>query len=148
MISNIFTFWTISRILYSLIFLSIHGYILKFLNEIEAKKDCPLNDSWKLKNGKLICSILLIISGINIFIPASKFLSNLPIIGSSYVLLFCLILFTELFIIHRISMDLSDDYKQQCKPKGYNFIIDFSYDKGITECIIYTAVLAIIFFYL
>jgi hypothetical protein len=148
MISDIFSLWTIIRILYSLIFLSIHGYILQFTRDIELKKDCPLKDSWKVKNSKLLSSLLIVVSGINVVIPASKFLSNLPIIGSSYVLLFCLCLFAELFLVHRLSISLTDEYKKQCKPKGYNFLLEFFYNKGITECAIYTGVLAMIFFYL
>ena len=148
MISELFSFWTILRILYSLIFASTHGYILKFTKDIEAKKDCPLKDSWKVSNGKLLSSLLIVIAGINVFIPASKFLSTLPIIGSSYVLLFCLGLFGELFIIHRLAMDLTSEYKKQCKPKGYSFLIEFFENKGIMECGIYTMVLAMIFFYL
>ena len=143
-----FSFWTIARIVYSIAFALLHIYISQFVSSIEKRKNCPLKNTWKINNGKLLSSLLIIVAAINVFVPASKFLSTLPVIGSGYVFLFCLVLLVELFIINRIAINMNDDEYKGCRPKGYNMIIDFFGNKTITDCMIYTSVLALIFFYL
>lgn len=145
-----FSFWTILRIIYSLIFTIACGYVSNFIQAIADKKKCPLSEGWRITNGKLISSILMIIGAINIFIPVSKFLSTLPIIGSSYVLLFVLAVFLLLFIINRLSINIADREDNRCKITGYgyNTVIDFFNERTIMECIYLTIIISIIFFYL
>lgn len=90
----------------------------------------------------------MIIGAINIFIPASKFLSTLPIIGSSYVLLFVLAVFILLFIINRLSINITEREDNSCKLKGYKTLIQFFNNRNILECIYITIIISIIFFYL
>ena len=143
-----FTFWSILRITYSLIFTIICLYFTQFINAIEEKKKCPLSEGWRITNGKIIGSLLMIVGLVNIFIPASKFLSTLPIVGSSYVLLFVLALFGELFIINRLSINIDESDNSDCNLKGYDTIIDFFSNTNFTECIYYTVIISVIFFYL
>jgi hypothetical protein len=143
-----FSIWTILRIIYSLLFTLGNIYINQFLNAIEEKKKCPLSKGWRITNGKLLSSLLMIVGLVNIFVPASKFLSTIPLIGSSYVLLFVLTLFTVFFIVDRIVENMNDDANYKCKPKGYDMIINFFNDKSIMECIYYTIGISILFFYL
>jgi len=143
-----FSFWTILRIIYSLLFTAINIYITQFIKGIEDKKDCELSTGWRITNGKFISSILMIVGIINIFIPASKFLSTLPIIGSSYVLIFVLALLGELFIVNRLSINIDEDETAKCKPKGFDMIIDYFSSKTFFECVIMTVVMSIVFFYL
>jgi hypothetical protein len=143
-----FTFWTILRIIYSILFTLICLYFTQFISAIEEKKKCPLSEGWRITNGKIIGSLLMIVGLINIFIPASKFLSTLPIVGSSYVLLFVLALFGELFIINRLSININETDNSKCKLKGYDMIIDFFSNTDFTECIYYTVIISVLFFYL
>ena len=143
-----FTFWSILRIIYSLLFTLICLYFTQFITAIEEKKKCPLSEGWRITNGKIIGSLLMIVGLVNIFIPASKFLSTLPIVGSSYVLLFVLALFGELFIINRLSININETDNSKCKLKGYDMIIDFFSNTDFTECIYYTVIISVLFFYL
>lgn len=143
-----FSIWTVARVIYSLAFTIGCSYISNFISKIEEKKKCPLSEGWRITNGKMLSSLLMIVSAINIFIPVSKFLSTLPIIGSSYVLLFVLAVFMLLFIINRLSVNISERDDSYCNIKGYDFIIDFFSDRTIMECIYITVIISMIFFYL
>ena len=143
-----FSFWTILRIIYSLLFTAINIYITQFIKGIEDKKNCELSTGWRITNGKVISSLLMIVGLINIFVPASKFLSTLPIIGSSYVFIFVIALLGELFIVNRLSINIDEDETAKCKPKGFDMIIDYFSSKTFFECVIMTVVMSILFFYL
>ena len=90
----------------------------------------------------------MIIAGINICMPASKFLSTIPIIGSSYILLFVLAVFLLLFIITRLSINITESTDAKCKIKGYDLILNYFNDKTTVDCIYITIIISIIFFYL
>jgi len=143
-----FTIWTVLRIIYSLIFTICCSYISNFINKIEEKKKCPLSEGWRITNGKIISSILIIIGSINIIIPINKFLSTLPIIGSSYILLFVILIFTLLFILNRLSVNIAEREDSKCNIKGYDYIINFFQDRTVLECIYMTILITVIFFYL
>ena len=143
-----FSFWSILRIIYSLIFTLVCMYFTQFINAIEEKKKCPLSEGWRITNGKIISSLLMLVGLINIFVPASKFLSTLPIIGSSYVLVFVLALFGNLIIINRLSINIAESENSKCNIKGYDMIINFFSEKSFTDCIYFTIIISIIFFYL
>lgn len=145
-----FSIWTILRVIYSLLFTIACGYISNFIQAIESKKKCPLAEGWRITNGKIISSLLMIVGAINIFIPASKFLSTLPIIGSSYVLLFVLAVFILLFIMNRLSINIAERDDSKCKINGYGYdaIIDFFDERSIMECIYITIAVSVMFFYL
>jgi hypothetical protein len=143
-----FSFWTILRIIYSLLFVISCSYISNFIQTLEAKKKCPLSEGWRITNGKFISSLLMIIGAINVFVPASKFLSTLPIIGSSYVLLFVLMLFVLLFIVNRLCVSIVEREDSKCSIKGYDMLLNFFSNRTIMECIYITIGGSIIFFYL
>ena len=115
--------------------------LVKFL-----KKDGLIIIGLYHKYGRFIHNIRQKI--INIFIPASKFLSTLPIIGSSYVLIFVLALLGELFIVNRLSINIDEDDNKKCKPKGFDMLINYFSSKTFFECVIITVILSILFFYL
>ena len=142
------SFWSILRIVYSLLFAISCRYIYNFIQTIENTVKCPLSEGWRINNGKLLSSILMVISVINIFMPASKFLSTLPIIGSSYILLFVLALFLLLFIINRLSINILDRKDNKCKLKGFDIILNYFSESTTLECIYITIIISTIFFYL
>lgn len=123
-------------------------YITQFIKSIEDKKNCDLSTGWRITNGKIISSLLMIVGVVNIFIPASKFLSTVPIIGSSYVLIFVLALFFELFIVNRLSININEYDTMQCTPKGYDMLINYFSSKTVLECITMAVIISILFFYL
>jgi len=144
-----FSIWSILRILYSLAFCVGFAYLGNYVKVIEANGSvCPLSSGWRITNGKMLSSIMMIIGAVNVFCPASKFLSTLPIIGSSYVLLFVLGVFMNLFIINRLAINLEERNDSLCKIKGYSWITNFFANKGVADCIYYTLGISIIFFYL
>ena len=143
-----FSFFTILRIIYSLIFTLLFIYFTQFISAIENKKKCALSEGWRITNGKVLSSLLMIVGIVNIFVPANKFLSTLPIIGSSYILLFSLALFGNLFIIYRLSKNIDESDDSRCKIKGYDTIIEFFSARTMVDCIYYTIIATIIFFYL
>ena len=143
-----FSIWTILRIIYSLIFAFACSYISNFIQAIEHKKACPLSEGWRITNGLLLSSVLMIIGSINIFFPASKLLASIPIIGSSYVLIFVLSVFMLLFIINRLSINIKEKNNSKCNIKDYDTIINFFNNRSTLECIYITIIISILFFYL
>ena len=143
-----FSIWTILRIIYSLIFAFACSYISNFIQAIEHKKACPLSEGWRITNGLLLSSVLMIIGSINIFFPASKLLASIPIIGSSYVLIFVLSVFMLLFIINRLSINIKEKNNSKCNIKDYDTIVNFFNNRSTLECIYITIIISILFFYL
>jgi hypothetical protein len=143
-----FSIWTIFRVLYSLAFCVGFAYLGNYIKAIEANDTCPLATGWRITNGKMLTSLMMIIGAVNVFCPASKFLSTLPIVGSSYVLLFVIGVFMVLFIINRLAVNLEEREDSKCMIKGYGWITEFFASKGVAECIYYTLGISMLFFYL
>lgn len=139
--------WTILRIIFSLIITLIAIYITQFVSAI-SEKSCEFAKSLYVSNGKLLSSLLTVVAVINIFMPINKFLSTIPILGSSYVLLFILMLFSLLFILKRIVSNINDPENKKCRVKNYKSLIEFIDARSISEIIFYTFIVSIIFFYL
>ena len=142
-----FELWTIIRIVFSIIFTFFTIYINEFITEISEKK-CEFAKSLYISNGKLITSLLMILGISNIFLPINKFFASIPVIGSSYVLIFVVILFTELFILKRIASNLNDTENTKCRSKTYKSLTVFIEERSILECFFATIIISIIFFYL
>jgi hypothetical protein len=148
------TIWTVARIIFSVIFAGACWFLYSFLEIISQNKDCPLSEGWRVSNGKLIATLLLAISLVNIIIPASKFLAGLPIIGSSYVLLFVLALFMLIFIINRISVNLIDDPDNENNDclvdelDSYTTLIEWFGDLSFLQDVYITIIISMLFFYL
>jgi hypothetical protein len=142
-----FELWTIIRIVFSMIFTVFTIYINQFITEI-SEKNCDFAKSLYISNCKLITSLLMIIGIINIFVPINKFFASIPVIGSSYVLVFVVILFVELFILKRIASNLNDSENRKCRSKTYKSLTDFIEERSIVECFFATIIISIIFFYL
>ena len=139
--------WTILRIIFSLIFSLCSLYIIQFIKAVEEKK-CPLSEGLYVSNGKLCSSLLMIVGVINIFLPINKFVANIPVIGSSYVLLFILILFLTLIMVKRIVVNLAESENKKCNVKLYKSFINFMNERSVMELIYITLILSILFFYI
>ena len=142
-----FEYLTLLRIVFSLSFGFIFLYVTQFITKVEKSK-CPLSNSLYISNGKLLSSLMMLFGFINTFIPINKIIYNIPVIGSSYVLIFVGILFGILFIIKRIADNLNVDENKKCKKKEYKYLIDFINNRSINECFIFTIITSIVFFYL
>ena len=139
--------WTIVRILFSLIITMSSMYITQYITAIGDRK-CELAKSLYISNGKLLSSVLMFISAINIFIPVNKFLSNIPIVGSSYVFIFIILLFMLLFILKRIVINLDEPENKKCKIKDYKSFSNFISDISYAQCTYITIIISVLFFYL
>ena len=142
-----FEYLTLLRIILSLLIGFIFLYITQFITKVEKSK-CPLSNSLYISNGKLLSSLLMLFGFINAFIPINKIIYNIPVIGSSYVLLFVGVLFGILFIIKKIVDNLNEPENKKCKKKEYKFLIDFINNRSINECFLFTIIISIVFFYL
>jgi len=140
--------WTILRVIYSLILTIAFNYSIKYLKSIKENENCPLSDNWKTNNGLLAASLLLVITAINIFIPVSNFLSKLPIIGSSYVLLFVMILFLLTFSLNRLAININEREDSKCNMKAFNSFTDFWENRTFLEDVYITIGISMIFLYL
>lgn len=140
--------WTILRIIYSLIFTIGCNYTIKYLKTIKENEECPLFDNWKTNNGLLAASLLLVIGAINIFIPVSNFLSKLPIIGSSYVMLFVMILFLLTFALNRLAININERDDSKCKMKTFVSFSEFWENRTFLEDVYITVGISMIFLYL
>lgn len=139
--------WTIVRILFSVVITMCAMYITQYISAIGDKK-CELAKSLYISNGKLLSSLLVFISAVNIFMPVNKFLSTIPIIGSSYVFLFILLLFMLLFIVKRIVINLDEPENKKCKIKDYKPLSNFISDISYAQCAYITIIISVLFFYL
>jgi hypothetical protein len=140
--------WTILRVIYSLIFTIGCNYTIKYLKTIKENEACPLSDNWKTNNGLLAASLLLVIGAINIFIPVSNFLSKLPIIGSSYVMLFVMILFLLTFALNRLAININERDDSKCNMKTFVSFSEFWENRTFLEDVYITVGIAMIFLYL
>ena len=140
--------WTIFRVIYSLVLTIACNYSIKYLKSIKENENCPLSDNWKTNNGLLAASLLLVITAINIFIPVSNFLSKLPIIGSSYVLLFVMILFLLTFSLNRLAININEREDSKCDMKSFKSFTDFWENRTFLEDVYITMAIAMIFLYL
>lgn len=142
-----FEYLTLLRIVFSLSFGFIFLYITQFITKVEKSK-CPLSNSLYISNGKLLSSLMMLFGFINTFIPINKIIYNIPVIGSSYVLIFVSILFGILFIMKRIANNLNENENKKCKKKEYKYLINFINNRSINECFVFTIITSIVFFYL
>jgi len=143
-----FSLFTILRILFNIVFAFGNLHITNFISHVQKQKDCPCSTGWKISNGKFISSLLFIVGLINIFFSANNLLSQIPIIGSSYALIFVLLIFVEMFILSRLSKNLREKECSACNVKGYETLCKFFRKRDTTECIYISLIIAIIFFYL
>ena len=151
-----FSFWTVLRIIFSILFTITGLYIYRFLNKLSQNEDCPLADGWRVSNGLMLSVLLSVIGAINIIIPASKFLASLPIIGSGYVLLFFLALFMLIFLLNRIciNIDIHNDeleiepQNSKCYLVQYSALITWFSNRTIMHDIYITIAISMLFFYL
>jgi hypothetical protein len=139
--------WTILRIIFSLSITMCAMYITHYISAISEKK-CEFAKSLYVSNGKLLSSLLVFISTVNIFMPVNKFLSNIPIIGSSYVLLFIVLLFLLFFILKRIVINLDEPENKKCKVKDYKTLTNFIDGISYFQCSYITIIISVVFFYL
>ena len=142
-----FEFFTIIRILFSILFSLTYLYVSQFITEI-GKKKCPFASSLYISNGKLISGLLIIIGIINIILPINKFIYTIPVIGTSYVFIIMMLIFIIFFIMKRIVSNLQEAENKKCRTKNYKVLQHFIENRSIPECIYITVVMSIIFFYL
>lgn len=146
--SSSFSWMYMLRLVLSLAILVFSFIVNGFLTNLEKQKKCPCNSGWRITNGKLFSLLLVVIAGVNLFMPASKFLSSLPLVGSTYILFFMMLVFVLLFILQRLSKELKTPECKKCKVQLYEPLINFFYNRSVTETIYFTIIITIVFFYI
>lgn len=143
-----FSLFTILRILFNGLFAFSFLQASRAIEHISKQTDCPCSQGWKISAGKPLSSLLFVIGSINIFISANNILSQIPLIGSSYSLLFLLCLFMNLYILSRLSNCLQETENSDCDITGYEPLFNFFKKISILDCSYISIILTIIFFYL
>ena len=143
-----FSLFTILRIVFNGLFAFSFLQASRAIEHIAKQTDCPCSQGWKISAGKPLSSLLFVIGTINIFISANNIISYIPLIGSSYSLLFLLCIFMNLNILSRIAKCLDDEENSDCDIKGYEPLFNFFKKRTVLECSYISIILTIIFFYL
>lgn len=141
-----FSFFTILRIIFNLIFAFGNLHLSNFISHIEKQKDSECSQGWKISTGKPLTSLLFLIGLANIFFPINNFISQIPFIGSTYALIFLLFLFITLFIVTRISKCAIED--TECDIQKFKKLCKMLSKINTSECIYIAIIMSIIFFYL
>ena len=105
-----------------LVFLFTGGFIAFNLwakwvsGEILAQKDCPCAANWQVEQVNTIATVGLVVGAINIFVPITRTLYNIPIISTVFTALIVIILLMYVFGLSRMAKDLGEDKcRASCK---------------------------------
>ena len=98
-----------------LIFFFTAGFIVFNLwvkwvsGEILAQPDCPCANNWQVEQVNTIATVGLVIGAINIFVPITRTLYNIPLISTILTALLVIILLMYMFGLSRMAKDLGED---------------------------------------
>lgn len=120
----------------------------QYLNTIKKLENCPCNKGWKIENGIILSNVFLLINLLNLIIPINKMIYSMPLIGSSYMFIYGIILFVILFIITNVAIELKKEECKDCKIDSIKYMYDLFKDMTIKNCIYATILLVIIGFWL
>jgi hypothetical protein len=84
--------------------------------EILSQKDCPCAANWQVEQVNSIATVGLVVGAINIFVPITRTLYNIPIISTVFTALIVIILLMYVFGLSRMAKDLGEDKcRKSCK---------------------------------
>lgn len=118
-----------------------------YLNTIKKLENCPCNKGWKITNGIILTNTFLLVNFVNLILPINKMIYSVPLIGSTYMFLYALILFVILFIIANVSAELKKEECKKCRVDSIKTIYDLFKDLTIRNCLYATTILVIIGFW-
>ena len=90
-------------------FLAFNLWVKWVSGSILSQKDCPCAANWQVEQVNTIATIGLFIGVINIFVPVTRTLYNIPIISTVFTALIVIILLMYVFGLSRMAKDLGED---------------------------------------
>ncbi len=90
-------------------FLAFNLWVKWVSGELLAQKDCPCAANWQVEQVNTIATVGLVIGVINIFIPITRTLYNIPIISTVLTALIVIIILMYIFGLSRMAKDLGED---------------------------------------
>lgn len=98
-----------------LVFFFTSGFIIFNLwvkwvsGELLTQKNCPCAANWQVEQVNTISTIGLVVGVINIFVPVTRTLYNIPIVSTVFTALIVIILLMYVFGLSRVAKNLSED---------------------------------------
>lgn len=90
-------------------FLAFNLWVKWVSGEILSQEDCPCAANWQVEQVNSIATAGLVIGAINIFVPITRTLYNIPLISTILTALIVIILLMYVFGLSRMSKDLGED---------------------------------------
>jgi uncharacterized protein YacL len=90
-------------------FIAFNVWVKWVSGEILSQKDCPCAANWQVEQVNTIATVGLVVGAINIFIPITRTLYNIPIISTVFTALIVIILLMYVFGLSRMAKDLGED---------------------------------------
>lgn len=119
-----------------------------FLNKLKDQPNCPCNGGWRIENGVLLANTLLIISILNIPMPFNRVLYTVPLLGTTYMVLFLLLIASLLYILISISNELKEEKCKSCKLNDIKVLYNYFKDSNYKSCFYASGILVVIGFWL
>ena len=95
------------KTIFYLLLITINYWIYSKIIDLQKQKECLCNSGWRIENIKMISIITILISIINLFIPLNKTLYKIPVISTFMTFGLILIIFSQLFLMLRLSRQLN-----------------------------------------
>jgi putative Mn2+ efflux pump MntP len=95
------------KIIFYILILIANYWIYSIIIELQEQKNCLCNSGWRIENIKMISILTIGISLINIFIPLNKALYKIPVISTVITFGVVLVIFSQLFLVVRLSRQLN-----------------------------------------
>jgi hypothetical protein len=90
-------------------FIAFNLWVKWVSGEILSQKDCPCAANWQVEQVNTIATVGLVVGAINIFVPITRTLYNIPIISTVFTALIVIILLMYVFGLSRMAKDLGED---------------------------------------
>lgn len=142
-----FTFRS-ARTIFNILLMIFTISINSFINSIKKLENCPCKTDWKLNHGVTISNIFILLSLVNIIIPINRIVNSLPLIGNFFIIGYCVLLFTLLYIITSISDELSTAKCKSCDIEQISVLHNMFKDVKTHNCFYASVGLSIISFYI
>ena len=136
------------RTIFNLLLVLFTMSINSFINSIKKLENCPCKEDWKLNHGITLSNLFILVSLANIVLPINRVLNSLPLVGNFFIMGYCLLLFTLLYIVTSMSADLSKSECGSCNIEQISFLHNMFKDIKTHNCFYASVGLSIISFYL
>jgi hypothetical protein len=104
-------------------FLGFNLWVKWVSGEILSQKDCPCAANWQVEQVNTIATVGLVVGIVNLFIPITRTLYNIPIISTVFTALIVIILLMYVFGLSRIAKDLGEDKcRKVCRVPSNTFV--------------------------